>query len=67
MKPITITKKKVSGASIIETMLVFPIILFLGFGVVHLGLIFQAQSNLEYAALMAARVGASTSIDIASM
>ncbi|MCG8536738.1 MAG: pilus assembly protein [Pseudomonadales bacterium] len=67
MKPITITKNKVSGASIIETMLVFPIILFLGFGVVHLGLIFQAQSNLEYAALMAARVGASTSIDIASM
>lgn len=60
-------KNRETGASIIETMMVFPIILLLGFGVVHLGLIFQAQSNLEYAALMAARVGAATSIDIEAM
>lgn len=51
----------------LETLLVLPVILILGFGIVHAGLVFQAQSNLEYAALMAARVGASTSIDIAAM
>lgn len=61
------SKKKHIGASIIETMIVFPIILFMGFAVVHLGLIFQAQSNLEYAALMAARIGASSGLDIAAM
>lgn len=60
-------RSKQYGVSMIETLLVLPIILFLGFGVVHLGLIFQAQSNLEYAALMAARVGAATSIDVGLM
>lgn len=51
----------------VETMIILPIMLILGFGIVHAGLLFQAQSNLEYAALMAARVGASTSIDLQAM
>lgn len=56
-----------SGASMMETMLVMPIMLLIGFGIVHAGLVYQAQANLEYAALMAARVGAASSIDIDAM
>ena len=56
-----------AGVSMIETLLVFPIILFVGLGIVHLGLVYQARANLEYAALMAARVGAVESIDIPRM
>ena len=61
------SKLKQAGVSMAETLLVLPILLFLGFGIVHLGLVFQAQSNLEYAALMAARVGASNGIEIQPM
>lgn len=56
-----------SGVSMIETMLVMPIMLIIGFGIVQGGLVYQAQANLEYAALMAARVGASTSINVNQM
>lgn len=55
------------GASIVETMLVFPVMFLMGLGIVHLGLVYQAKSNLEYAALMAARIGSVTSIDIQQM
>lgn len=48
------------GAAMIETIFAFPILLMLGLGIVHIGLISQAKSNLEYAALMAARYAAST-------
>jgi len=51
---------KESGAAMIETIITFPVVMLLGFGILHLGLIYQAKSNLEYAALMAARM-ASTS------
>lgn len=51
----------------IETLLVFPVMLLMGLGVVHLGLIYQAKSNLEYAALMGARLGAVNHIDIDAM
>jgi len=60
-------RHKQAGVSMFETMLILPIALIIGFGIVHGGLVFQAQSNLEYAALMAARVGASKSIDIDDM
>lgn len=56
-----------AGVSMMETMLVMPIMLIIGFGIVHAGLVYQAQANLEYAALMAARVGAASSIDVAAM
>ena len=58
---------KQDGVSMMETMLVMPIMLLIGFGIVHAGLVYQAQANLEYAALMAARVGAASSIDVAAM
>lgn len=51
----------------IETLIVFPVILAMGLGVVHLGLVYQAKSNLEYAALMAARVGSVTGISLVAM
>jgi len=55
-----------SGAAMIETIFVFPIVLFFLFAIVQLGFIFQSKSNLEYAALMAARIGASQSLNAAS-
>lgn len=48
------------GASMVESILVTPVLLMLGAGILHLALLAQAKSNLEYAALMAARIGAST-------
>ncbi|MCG8669812.1 MAG: pilus assembly protein [Pseudomonadales bacterium] len=58
---------RIKGVAVTETLIVIPVMLMLGMGIVHLGLIYQAKSNLEYAALMAARVGASSSIDITEM
>ncbi|MCG8314432.1 MAG: pilus assembly protein, partial [Pseudomonadales bacterium] len=43
-----------------ETIIVFPVMMLVGLGIVHLGLIYQAKSNLEYAAFMSARQSAST-------
>ncbi|MDX1693496.1 MAG: TadE/TadG family type IV pilus assembly protein [Ketobacteraceae bacterium] len=60
-------KSKIKGIAVAETLIVLPIILLLGMGVVHLGLVYQAKTNLEYAALMAARIGATTSIDLQQM
>jgi len=48
------------GAAMIETIIAFPVLMMLGLGILHVGLIFQAKTNLEYAALMAARYAAST-------
>lgn len=50
-----------------ETVIIFPILLMIGLGIVHLGLVYQAKANLEYAALMAARVGSVTSINETAM
>lgn len=63
----TLKAKSQHGVSMIETLLVFPVMFLIGLGIVHLGLIYQAQSNLEYAALMAARVGSVTSVDVSRM
>ncbi|CBL45139.1 Hypothetical protein HDN1F_15560 [gamma proteobacterium HdN1] len=49
-----------AGISIVESLIVLPVLLMLGMGVLHLALVVQAKSNLEYAALMAARIGATT-------
>lgn len=63
----SVTLKRQKGVSMVETLLVFPVAILMGLGVVHLGLLYQARANLEYAALMAARVGSVTSIDISRM
>ena len=44
----------------VETVIVFPIMMLIGMGIVHLGLIYQAKTNLEYASFMGARQAAST-------
>lgn len=59
--------RRQAGVSMVETLMVFPVVILMGLGIVHLGLLYQARANLEYAALMAARLGAVTSIDIPRM
>lgn len=51
--------KRSRGATMIETIIVFPVILFVGMAIVHLALIYQAKTNLDYAAFMGAKVAAS--------
>ena len=46
----------------IETLFVFPVVMFLGFAIVHVGFIYQAKSNLEYAALMGARMASTMNL-----
>lgn len=58
---------KQSGVSMIETLIAFPVLLVLVMGIIHVGFVYQAQANLEYAALMAARVGAASGINIDDM
>lgn len=48
------------GVSLAQSMLVIPVLFMLGAGILHIALLAQAKSNLEYATLMAARIGAST-------
>jgi hypothetical protein len=48
-----------TGAAIAETIIVVPLLLFVGMAVLHFALVAQAKSNLEYAVLMAARIGSS--------
>jgi hypothetical protein len=55
------------GVAIVETLLVFPLIILMGFGIVQLAVIWQAKSALNYGAFMAARRGALTSMDIDAM
>lgn len=59
--------KHQSGVSMIETVIIFPIVLMIALWIIHIGLVYQARANLEYAALMGARVGAVTSINLAQM
>ena len=55
------------GVSMIETLIIFPIVLMIALWIIHIGLVYQARANLEYAALMGARVGSVSSIDIDRM
>lgn len=56
-----------SGVSMIETVIVFPIVIMIALWVIHIGLVYQARANLEYAALMGARIGALTHVDLTQM
>lgn len=57
-----ISRRPVNGAAMVETVIVFPIMMLIGMGIVHLGLIYQAKTNLEYASFMGARQAASTEL-----
>lgn len=47
------------GATIVESLVVVPSLMLVGMAIVHFALVAQAKSNLDYAALMAARIAAS--------
>ena len=59
-KKILKTPSQASGAAIVEAIFVIPWVLFLGMAILHLGLVYQAKSNLEYAGLMVARMAATS-------
>ena len=47
-----------SGAAATEFIIIFPALIFLLFGIIQWGLIYQARATLNYATLLAARAGA---------
>lgn len=49
-----------TGVSMTETLLLVPVIFLLFGAIMHVSMVAQAKSNLEYAALMAARVASTT-------
>lgn len=51
-------KRHAAGASMAEFIIVLPILLLLCLGILQFGLLYQAKSTLDYAALQAARAGA---------
>lgn len=51
-------KRHAAGASMVEFIIVLPILLLLCLGILQFGLLYQAKSTLDYAALQAARAGA---------
>lgn len=51
-------KRYAGGASMVEFIIVLPILLLLCLGILQFGLLYQAKSTLDYAALQAARAGA---------
>ena len=59
-----VSQSKQSGVSMIETIIIFPIVLMIALWIIHIGLVYQARANLEYAALMGARVGALNNIEL---
>ncbi len=60
-------KRHTSGASMVEFIIVLPILLLLCLGILQFGLLYQAKSTLDYAALQAARAGALNNGKSASM
>lgn len=56
-----------NGSALIETVVALPLLLLITLSTVQWGLIYQAKSSLEYAALMAARAGSVAHADIAAV
>lgn len=52
------TQRRSSGAAATEFLIIFPALVFLLFGVIQWGLIYQARATLNHATLLAARAGA---------
>ena len=52
------SRRRATGASMVEFIIVLPILLLLCLGILQFGLLYQAKSTLDYAALQAARAGA---------
>lgn len=58
---------KEKGVALVEWVVSLPILLMLGLGCVQWALIWEAKTALNYAALLAARAGAVSSLDINKM
>jgi len=52
------TGKKQFGTSMVEFLIVIPMLLFVGLGIMQFGLVYHAKSVLNYATFEAARAGA---------
>jgi len=55
------------GASMVEFLVVAPVLIFLGMGVVQMGLVYHARNVLDYATFEAARTGAVHQADTGEM
>lgn len=53
-----VTRRSQRGASMVEFVIVTPMLLFMGLGILQFGLIYHAKSVLNYATFEAARAGA---------
>lgn len=60
-------RRRTAGSALIETLVSLPLLLLVVLGAVQWGLIFEAKSTLEYAALMAARAGSVSHADAAAI
>lgn len=58
---------KSKGVALIEWVITLPVLLLLGLGCLQWALIWEARAALNYAALLAARAGAVSSLDIGKM
>lgn len=55
------------GASMVESILAIPLIVFMGLGVIQFGLVYHAKTILNYATFEAARAGATSNAQIEVM
>ena len=62
-----LSKIRSSGQSMIETLVTLPIVLAIGAGLLQFSMIWETKFALNHAALMAARTGAVSNIDINRM
>ena len=60
-------EKKRRGQALVETIVTLPLLMGVGMGILQFALIFEAKLALNHAALMTARTGAVTRIDIDRM
>lgn len=51
------------GVSMVESLISFPLLIIFGLGTVQMGYIWEAKNTMNYAALMAARAGATSGLD----
>lgn len=61
------TRGRARGQSLVEFLIVVPVFLFLVLGIVQAVLLFRAKSTLDYAALEAARAGATAGAGMAQI
>ncbi len=65
--PIVKTFDRQRGASMVEFLIIAPVLVYLGVGIVQLGMAYHARNILDYATFEAARVGAVKQADVTEM